>query len=71
MSSETSSQSGKFDARMLERLACPVCFGELRLSGEQICCTGCGRAYPLIDGIPVLIAERALANKPAKGNNAP
>lgn len=61
MSSETSAQSGKFDVRVLERLACPVCFGELRLegSGERICCAGCLRVYPLVDGIPVLIAERA------------
>jgi uncharacterized protein YbaR (Trm112 family) len=46
---------------MLEQLACPVCFGELRLdaSGLQILCSGCQRAYPLVDGIPVLIPARA------------
>jgi len=51
-----------FDARILERLACPVCFGELRVrdSGDGIVCDGCGRVYPLVDGIPVLIAERAV-----------
>jgi uncharacterized protein len=62
MSSGDSAQSGTFDARVLEQLACPVCFGELRLdaSGLWILCSGCQRAYPLVDGIPVLIAERAL-----------
>jgi len=60
---QSSENSGKFDTRLLEQLACPVCFGDLRLdaSGERICCVGCGRAYPLIDGIPVLIADRAVA----------
>ena len=50
-----------FDAQLLEQLACPVCHGGLRLAmpEENIVCVGCGRAYPLVDGIPVLIAERA------------
>jgi uncharacterized protein YbaR (Trm112 family) len=61
MSSGDSAQSGAFDARVLDQLACPVCFGELRLnaSGLRIYCAGCLRVYPLVDGIPVLIAERA------------
>jgi len=61
MSADHSAQSGNFDARVLEQLACPVCFGELRLdeTGQRICCAGCLRVYPLVDGIPVLIAERA------------
>jgi uncharacterized protein YbaR (Trm112 family) len=52
----------KFDARVLEQLACPVCFGMLRLdtSDGQIHCVECVRVYPLVDGIPVLIGERAL-----------
>jgi hypothetical protein len=51
----------KFDVSLLEQLACPVCFGRLELaaSGSQIVCLECRRAYPLIDGIPVLIPERA------------
>jgi uncharacterized protein YbaR (Trm112 family) len=65
MSSGDSAQSEAFDARVLEQLACPVCFGELRLdeAGQRICCTRCLRVYPLIDGIPVLIAERALGSQ--------
>jgi len=55
------SQKHEFDARVLEQLACPVCFGILRLMelGDGILCEGCGRGYPVVDGIPVLIAERA------------
>ncbi|WP_263356005.1 Trm112 family protein [Acidicapsa ligni] len=54
----------QFDAHILEQLACPVCFGVLRLdaaSGVQ--CTGCGRVYPLMDGIPVLIPNRAVLGR--------
>jgi uncharacterized protein len=48
-----------------DRLACPVCFQPLRFEAEHVACTGCGRVYPIVDGIPVLIAERA-AGPPAK-----
>ena len=40
-------------------LACPSCLAALRLEGSTVVCAGCGRAYPVVDGIPVLIAERA------------
>jgi len=48
-----------FDSSILPQLACPVCFQELRLNGEWLVCTGCGRCYPIVDGIPVLIASPA------------
>ena len=48
-----------FDDKVLDQLACPVCFGTLQAAEETVVCAGCGRIYPLIDGIPVLIAERA------------
>jgi uncharacterized protein YbaR (Trm112 family) len=53
-----------FDTTVLDRLACPACFGALRhesvQSGEErLLCTACGQAYPVVDGIPVLIVERA------------
>jgi uncharacterized protein YbaR (Trm112 family) len=40
-------------------LACPACFGALRLGTTTVVCAACGRVYPVVDGIPVLIAERA------------
>jgi uncharacterized protein len=54
--------SGEFDPRLLEQLACPACLGALRLvsSVSRIVCIECQRAYPLIDGIPVLIVDRAM-----------
>lgn len=45
--------------QVLDVLACPVCQGKLRRAAEGILCGGCGRRYPVVDGIPVLIAGRA------------
>jgi uncharacterized protein YbaR (Trm112 family) len=47
------------DPDVLSQLACPACLGGLRLEEARLVCAGCGRAYPIVDGIPVLIAERA------------
>lgn len=48
----------RFDSSVLEQLACPVCQGTLALAGTRLICAACGRAYPIIDGIPVLIPGR-------------
>jgi hypothetical protein len=45
-------------------LVCPVCFGALAFSEAAVTCSGCGRRYPVVDGIPVLIASRATLNTP-------
>jgi uncharacterized protein YbaR (Trm112 family) len=50
---------GGFNQRTLDCLACPVCYGKLAVAVRGIACTGCQRVYPLVDGIPVLIGERA------------
>ncbi|MGO9433302.1 MAG: Trm112 family protein [Terracidiphilus sp.] len=42
-----------------DQLVCPACLQPLRFAPDQIVCTACGRTYPVIDGIPVLIADRA------------
>jgi len=49
----------QFDPNVLQQLACPACLGGLSVQAAHLVCSGCGRAYPVIDGIPVLIAERA------------
>ena len=49
----------QFDAAILDQLACPACLGNLRLDDARLICAGCRRAYPIVDGIPVLIVERA------------
>jgi hypothetical protein len=47
------------DPAILDLLACPACQGELRSEAQRAVCASCGRAYPVVDGIPVLIAGRA------------
>lgn len=40
-------------------LVCPVCYTSLLLDAAGIRCTGCARRYPIVDGLPVLLAARA------------
>jgi hypothetical protein len=42
----------------MTQLVCPACLGALRLEEGKLHCAECGRAYPIVDGIPVLIAGR-------------
>jgi uncharacterized protein len=51
-----------------DKLACPACLKALRLSEAAVTCTSCGRIYPVVDGIPVLISDRA---KKPDDENAP
>jgi uncharacterized protein YbaR (Trm112 family) len=44
----------------LHLLVCPVCHAQLTLSQATVDCTGCGRSYPIVDDLPVLIASRAV-----------
>ncbi len=46
----------QFDASVLSQLACPACLAELRIDDARLACTRCSRTYPIVDGIPVLIA---------------
>ncbi|MDQ2834203.1 MAG: Trm112 family protein [Acidobacteriota bacterium] len=43
----------------LRWLVCPVCRAPLAADGDAIRCQGCHRRYPVIDGIPVLLADRS------------
>jgi uncharacterized protein YbaR (Trm112 family) len=52
------------DPSVVTQLACPACFGSLRLDladgdAKHLVCVACCRAYPIIDGIPVLIVHCA------------
>jgi uncharacterized protein YbaR (Trm112 family) len=51
-----------FDPSAVNQLACPACLGALRLAEARLLCADCGRAYPIVAGIPVLIAEKAKQN---------
>jgi uncharacterized protein YbaR (Trm112 family) len=46
------------DPDLLSVLACPdTDHAPLSLTEEGLVCTGCGRTYPVVDGIPVLLLE--------------
>lgn len=53
-----------------QQLACPVCSQSLRWEEARVMCAGCGRLYPVVDGIPVLIAERATGPESAAPKSA-
>jgi len=46
----------------LSLLACPVCRGKLAWAPEQARCESCGQAYPVVDGIPVLLPPGVESN---------
>lgn len=48
-----------FDPAVLDLLACPACMGGLAFEEVCLVCGSCGRVYPIVDGIPVLIADGA------------
>jgi len=47
------------DPSVLDLLACPACQGIISIQENSLVCAACARAYPIVDGIPVLIADRA------------
>lgn len=59
---ETGRGTGRaMDEQLVQQLACPACRGGLSFSGTELTCAECGRGYPVVDGIPVLVAD----SKPA------
>jgi uncharacterized protein YbaR (Trm112 family) len=61
------------DPELLALLVCPQCHAELRAdetAAELVCLGGeCGLAYPVRDGIPVLLVDDA--RPPASGEGHP
>lgn len=56
------------DPKLLELLCCPAtlegepCHGELEALPETLRCQRCGLHYPIEDGIPVMLVDRATRN---------
>lgn len=46
---------------ILEVVVCPACHGQLSLDSTAgaVRCGECGKSYPIVDGIPVLLVSRA------------
>jgi uncharacterized protein YbaR (Trm112 family) len=47
------------DQELLKILACPLDKKPVRLEGDRLVCTRCGRRYPVVDDIPVMLVEEA------------
>ncbi|MDN5858230.1 MAG: Trm112 family protein [Pseudonocardia sp.] len=56
----------QLDEQLMEILACPADHAPLRAGtstdpdADVLTCTSCGLRYPVLDGIPVLLADEAL-----------
>ena len=42
---------------LLDVLACPACKERVELMGEELVCAGCGRKYPIENGIPRMLPD--------------
>ena len=49
------------DAKLLDILVCPLCKGNLeyRKEEQELVCPACKLAYPIRDGIPVMLEDEA------------
>jgi uncharacterized protein YbaR (Trm112 family) len=46
--------------QLLNVLVCPKCKGELQVSAEeQLLCAHCKLAYPVRDGVPIMLIDEA------------
>lgn len=57
------------NTKLLEIIACPICQGRLNYDKEQdrLICSFDKVAYPINNGIPVLLAEQAVALNSEEG----
>jgi len=47
-------------AELLRVIVCPNCKASLANSGDAaLQCAGCGNRYPIVDGIPILLIDKA------------
>lgn len=56
---ETDVTPAEFDPSVLEILRCPITHERLTHRGDELWCAASGKAYPISDGIPVMIVEEA------------
>lgn len=49
------------DKQLVSMLVCPLCKGKLKLDGDasELLCTFDGLAFPLRDGVPVMLEQEA------------
>jgi uncharacterized protein len=49
------------DTRVRDLLVCPVCRSELIDRSEGLACNTCSLVYPVMNGVPWMLPERARA----------
>ena len=54
------------DNDLLQMLVCPLSKAPVELVGEELICEKSQLAYPIIDGIPILLVEEARKIEPLK-----
>jgi uncharacterized protein YbaR (Trm112 family) len=56
------------DNRLLEILVCPLCKGKLEYdrAAQELICNADKLAYPIRDGIPVMLADEARQTVPGR-----
>ena len=47
------------DKELLAVLACPACRGDVACRDNRIVCVRCGRKYPIENGIPIMLVDKA------------
>jgi uncharacterized protein YbaR (Trm112 family) len=49
------------DPKLLDILVCPLCKGPLlyKKTEKELVCRACRLAYPIVDGIPVMLEDEA------------
>ena len=49
------------DPKLLDILVCPLCKGPLlyKKTEKELVCKACRLAYPIVDGIPVMLEDEA------------
>ena len=59
------SQAQPVSDLLMELLVCPACKGDLQLTDrgteQTLVCRPCRLAYPVRDGIPIMLLDKALA----------
>lgn len=58
------------DERLLSILVCPACHEKVDARDDLLVCRGCGRGYPVRDGIPVMLLEEAIPPAEVPQENA-
>ena len=52
-------KQGAVPRELLDILVCPVDKSKVTLQSDKLVCEQCGRAYPIRDGIPIMLEEEA------------